>query len=250
MSSLAPLMGPALGVGRAEEIAQRLAEAIHLGILTDGEQLPVEVELAKQFGVSPMTVREALAQLRRQSLVWTKRGRSGGTFVRRASGPPLDELLARLSQTSMAKLRDLADEHAAVSGHAAELGAVRASRVTVRRLFALTDSLAKAGNVSGRMRADCRFHIEVGIGAQSERLTRQEVALQGELAGLLWLPGSTDDLDRHVSEHQEIATAIASESPAVARELAQRHSYNNLRRLVSEHLRLLAANGAVEAEAT
>ena len=69
-------------------MVQRITEAIHLGLLADGEQLPVEVELARQFGVAPMTVREALAELRDQGLVETRRGRTGGSFVRRPAGPP------------------------------------------------------------------------------------------------------------------------------------------------------------------
>lgn len=71
MSSLSPLVASEAPVGRADEIVQRITEAIHLGLLDDGERLPVEIDLAAQFGVAPMTVREALATLREQELVET-----------------------------------------------------------------------------------------------------------------------------------------------------------------------------------
>ncbi len=77
---------------------QRITEAIHLGLLDDGERLPVEVDLAAQFGVAPMTVREALATLREQELVETRRGRSGGSFVRRPEGPPVEALTVAASR--------------------------------------------------------------------------------------------------------------------------------------------------------
>ena len=85
MSSLSPLIGPITSTSRADEVVQRIAEAIHLGLLNDGEQLPVEVELARQFGVAPMTVREALAELR---ATWPGRDppRTQGRLVRDAAG--------------------------------------------------------------------------------------------------------------------------------------------------------------------
>ena len=46
VSALSPLIGPVSSRPRADELVQRITEAIHLGLLNDGEQLPVEVELA------------------------------------------------------------------------------------------------------------------------------------------------------------------------------------------------------------
>ena len=67
---------------RADAVVRRLADGIALGILAPEEQLPSETELADTFGVSPVTVREALTMLREQGLVATRRGRGGGSFVR------------------------------------------------------------------------------------------------------------------------------------------------------------------------
>src|SRR5215467_1164181 len=50
--------------GRADTVTRRLAKAIRLGLLLDGERLPAESQLAGQLGVSTVTLREALATLR------------------------------------------------------------------------------------------------------------------------------------------------------------------------------------------
>ncbi|MFT3874559.1 MAG: winged helix-turn-helix domain-containing protein [Nocardioides sp.] len=142
MSALSPLIGQVTSTSRADELVQRITEAIHLGLLSDGEQLPVEVELARQFGVAPMTAREALAELRDRGLVETRRGRRGGSFVIRPDGPPVDYLRGRLAAMTVSELRDLADEHLAVAGQAAKLAAERAAVANVRRLFALGEQLA------------------------------------------------------------------------------------------------------------
>ena len=68
--------------GRADTVTRRLANAIRLGLLLDGERLPAESQLAGQLGVSTVTLREALATLRTMGLVETRRGRGGGSFVR------------------------------------------------------------------------------------------------------------------------------------------------------------------------
>lgn len=245
MSSLSPLVAPEAPVGRADEIVQRITEAIHLGLLDDGERLPVEVDLAAQFGVAPMTVREALATLREQELVETRRGRSGGSFVRRPAGPPVDQLAARLSAMSASDLRDLFDEHTAIAGQAARLAAERAAPYVVRRLFAFTDQLDSATTLGDRIRADSRFHIEVAVASQSARLARREANLQAEVAGLIWLPiGPPVAVAAYVEELHAIAAAVAAENPLEARRLAEDHVMGQLPRLTSVHLDLTTQESA------
>jgi GntR family transcriptional repressor for pyruvate dehydrogenase complex len=239
VSSLSPLVAPEAPVSRADEIVQRITEAIHLGLLDEGERLPVEVDLAAQFGVAPMTVREALATLRDQGLVETRRGRSGGSFVRRPDGPPVEALTARLAAMSASDLRDLFDEHTAIAGQAARLAAERAASYTVRRLFALTDQLGAAETLGDRIRADSRFHIQVAVASQSARLARREANLQAEVAGLVWLPvGPPVDIAAHVEQQHDIAAAVASESPVEARRLAEDHVMGQLARLTEINLEL------------
>ena len=250
------LISPLAAAGRAEEVVQRVSQAIQLGLFVDGEQLPPETEFAAQLGVSAMTLREALASLRQQGLVETRRGRTGGTFVRRPTSPPVGLLRERLRGMTTSSLRDLIDEQFAVSGAAAKLAAARASGADVRRLYTLVRQLSAASTLGSRIRADSRFHIEVAQASQSERLTRLEVGLQTQLGELLWLPpgatGSTGptaateatELLDHVAvsaEHAAIADAIAAEDGDRARMLAERHVEWNLRRLTA--MRLAMAQG-------
>ena len=239
MSSLSPLVAAEAPMGRADEIVQRITEAIHLGLLDDGERLPVEVDLAAQFGVAPMTVREALATLRDQELIETRRGRSGGSFGRRPAGPPIDRLTARLAAMSASDLRDLFDEHTAIAGQAARLAAERAAPSMVRRLFALTDQLGVAATLGDRIRADSRFHIEVAVASQSARLARREANLQAEVAGLIWLPiGPPIDVTAYVDQKHALAAAVAAENPQEARRLAEAHVMGQLARVTAVNLDL------------
>jgi len=67
-------------VRQAQEVESALLARIQTGQDVDG-RLPSETDLATQFGVSRVTVREALSSLERQGLVIRKQGL--GTFINR-----------------------------------------------------------------------------------------------------------------------------------------------------------------------
>jgi DNA-binding FadR family transcriptional regulator len=69
--------------GVAKQVADKIRAAILDGRLKIDERLPTEEELAKSFGISRPTVREALKRLAAQNLIRSQRGPTGGTFVKR-----------------------------------------------------------------------------------------------------------------------------------------------------------------------
>jgi GntR family transcriptional regulator len=66
-------------VPRYHQIATYLVSQLRSGAMSSSERLPPEEELARQFGVSRSTVRQALASLERDGLVVRRRGL--GTFL-------------------------------------------------------------------------------------------------------------------------------------------------------------------------
>jgi DNA-binding FadR family transcriptional regulator len=232
-SARSAMFAPLGQVGRAEAVAARLVDAITLGLLADEEQLPSEADLAAQFGVSTVTVREALVALRQQGLVETRRGRSGGSFVRTPAHPPADVWRERLQEVSLSDLRDVGDHYLAIAGAAAKLAAERSSPEDVERLRLATDDLRAARGLDVT-RAERQFHLEVAAAAQSPRLTHEEVHLQAELGGLLWLPLGGDAHPHE--EHAAITAAIASADGDLARKLTEEHLLGALDRLADVHL--------------
>jgi DNA-binding FadR family transcriptional regulator len=218
--------------GRADLVARRLGEAIRLGLVLDGERLPNEARLAEQLGVSTVTLREALAMLREQGLVSTRRGRRGGTFVRAPADPA-----APLVRFSVQELRDLGDHRAAVSGTAARLAAQRALPEEVRRLREQALRLRAATTASERRRADTQFTIEVAAAAQSPRLAREEARLRAQVGDLLGLALEAGEHALLVRERDRLVDAIASRKAERARRLAERHVAVETERLIRRRLR-------------
>ncbi|MCP9984052.1 FadR/GntR family transcriptional regulator [Actinomadura madurae] len=159
------VFAPVDNTARVHAVVRRLTDAIGLGLLGDGEQLPSETDLAAYLGVSTVTLREALMALRQQGLIETRRGRGGGSFVR-APARPFD-LEERLRSLSAEQLRDLGDHYAAIAGAAARLAAARSLPGDVRRLRRTLEEMAGTGTGDGMCRLEGRLHLEVAAASQS-----------------------------------------------------------------------------------
>lgn len=230
------LLAPLGAGGRAAEVERRIEEAIELGALGDGEQLPSETDLAADLGVSPMTLREALVGLRRSGLVETRRGRGGGTFVRGSAAVQRARLQARLEARSTDQLRDLGDEHAALAAMAAMLAAERALDADLDQLERHTDDLERAENEGAARTADSRFHIELAVAARSLRLTHALTRMQADLAGLTWTLLGAERAPVAASEHRMLLAALRRRDGAKAARLAREHLDRETAALVARRI--------------
>lgn len=67
------------GVALYIQVRETLRDQIKQGLLEPGQKLPAEDELAAQFGVSRMTLRQGITDLIDEGVLWRRRG--VGTFV-------------------------------------------------------------------------------------------------------------------------------------------------------------------------
>lgn len=233
--------GPLPEGGRADAITRQLSQAIAMGLLPDGARLPSETELAASLGVSNVTLRESLAELRRQGLLETRRGRGGGSFVRLARGDAYELIRRGLLALSLDDLRDIRDFHCAVAAGAAGLAAARVARSSIRQLRHLADALQDADDRTARVRADARFHIEIAALSRSARLTRAELGLQDEVAPLLWMPGfEAFRPEEAVAQHRALVDALEARDGGRARELAESHVKAGLDHVILMRMDLVA----------
>jgi DNA-binding FadR family transcriptional regulator len=222
---------------RVDAVVRRLGDAIGLGLLGDGEQLPGESELSARLGVATVTLREALVVLRQQGLVTTRRGRGGGTFVCAPTDALDDRLRARLLAHSTEELRDLADHWAALAGATARLAAERADPQDLDAPRRSLGAFAEAEDPAARGRVDGRFHVEIAAAAQSARLTREEIRFQTEIGPLLCLAFNQPEAHREAhAQHRALLDAVASGDGPRARDLAEQHVQFGLRRLIERRL--------------
>ncbi len=72
------------GVATYVQIIQQTKQAIRLGLLVPGDQLPTAREVVEATAINPNTVLKAYRELEREDLVEARRGQ--GTFIRRTLG--------------------------------------------------------------------------------------------------------------------------------------------------------------------
>jgi DNA-binding FadR family transcriptional regulator len=77
-----------------EKIVDEIKNAIQTDKLRPGDKLPSEMELAKIFGVSRVTVREALRILEISGLILIKQGARGGGFIKMDAPKKLKECIS------------------------------------------------------------------------------------------------------------------------------------------------------------
>ena len=81
------------------QVERQIREAILGGEFSQGDKLPAEIELAKQFGVSRPTVREALSSLVAAGLIRKIPGVTGGSFVNSVTPDSLSSMLSESMDT-------------------------------------------------------------------------------------------------------------------------------------------------------
>jgi GntR family transcriptional regulator len=84
------------GVAPYLQIVQQVKQALRLGLLQEGDQLPTVREVIAQITINPNTVFKAYRELEREGLVNSRPG--AGTFVRRT--------LTTTSPTTQAELQE------------------------------------------------------------------------------------------------------------------------------------------------
>jgi len=117
---LTGLLRPVREGNAFEETVERLLTVIKLGLVGPGERFPPERELAAQFGISRLTLREAIRELQQAGYVESRRGRAGGTFVTGAPPAPDRGELRRLAREEGDRLTDALTFRLALETGAAE----------------------------------------------------------------------------------------------------------------------------------
>jgi DNA-binding FadR family transcriptional regulator len=217
---------PIAGQSLVDLTVKRLKTAVSLGMIEIGEQLPSEPGLAERLGVSPATLREALAGLRAAGVVETKRGRGGGSmFVREALPPPVEEARAHLAAFSFDDLRDLGEYYTAISGRAAALAAERATPTEADLLRSLVGAMFESRELCTIGRLDAQFHIGLASAARSTRLTAAETSVQAELAEFVSLVAMPlTRLRVAQSQHEQIIDAVCARDMRRSCEAAEWHA--------------------------
>ena len=219
----------------AERVMARLSGDIRGGRLAPGARLPTEQELTSTMGVSRTVVREAVAALRADGLVVTRRG--SGAYV--ADNPTASPF--RIVAPHIGRIEDVLDVmelRLAVEVEAAALAAERASRkqvASVRTALRDIDRALRGGE--GAVAEDFAFHRAIAEATGNAQFPRFLAFLGSHVIPRQSVRLSVDTpaerrayLDRIQQEHNRIVAGIAGGDPVEARRAMRDHLTRSLER--------------------
>ncbi|WP_433084359.1 FadR/GntR family transcriptional regulator [Dactylosporangium sp. CA-052675] len=223
-----PMWRPVRGGNAFEITVARLAQAIRLGLVPVGERLPPERELAERLQVSRVTLREAIAALREAGFLESRRGRSGGTFVVRATGDPGDagqvQDAATLAREMGDALHDALDFRRVLEPGAAALAATRALSAPDRAHLVACLAAARTRDPLTRRVNDSRLHLAIAAASGSTSVAASIADVQLRLDRLLAaIPVLRRNLDHSDAQHERVVEAILAGDPEVARGEMEEH---------------------------
>ncbi len=209
--ALAQVLSPPIKRSLADDVAERLRNAILSGQLAPEERLR-EVELAEMLGVSRGPVREALGRLDREGLVVI--GRTGRTTVARLSRQDLDEVFS-LRRT----LERLAVEYACVRATAEDIAGMQ---VVVDDM---ATALARGISEKEGAELDLRFHDALYQASRHQRLLNFWNTLRPQIYVIMLgrNVASADFKDAVVYGHQGIVDVIKTRDKEQALDLIEQH---------------------------
>jgi GntR family transcriptional repressor for pyruvate dehydrogenase complex len=204
---------------RNEEVRRQIEDAIKGGDFAPGERLPSERELVETFGVSRVSVREAIRSLEAIGLVRVYHGR--GVFVTdRRSG--LGEPMARWLDRHRDEVLELLGVRGALDEYAAALAAENHDAAKIAAITAAHEAFAAAveneASAGDLVPLDIDLHVAIAEASGNRLLYDLLSDLHSYLAEsrylALVLPGRPA---RSAAEHAEIVAAIATGDAAAAR---------------------------------
>jgi DNA-binding FadR family transcriptional regulator len=170
-----------------------------------GSQLPLETELQDLYGVSRVTLRQAVQALVHVGLLETVQG--SGTFVTASS--ELDAVLSRYLADS--DLVHLLEARLAVEPEAADIAARRVTSAELSRmeqLLAESLRVAEAGDAEKLVPLSADFHRSVVLAAHNPLLTALYEAIEPATETTVRSGSDHAPLTSFVHEHGQILDAL------------------------------------------
>lgn len=202
-----------------DRVAAALTEAIAAGAIAPGTQL-VEVDLAREFGVSRHTVREAFRLLAHQGFV--EHAPFRGVSVRSFTDADVEEVYRarRVLETHGAERAAAAapDTRRALAAHAAAF-----------------DRAAREGRWADAFAADLDFHAGIVACLGSRRLDAlmRDLLLSLHLAEVVLPDTDRAGFARSRSQHREILRALEARQPRAAKAAVLHHLDDSERGLLA-----------------
>jgi GntR family transcriptional repressor for pyruvate dehydrogenase complex len=224
LSPVEPAWTPVRTHSVANQIVAQVRDALFAGRLSPGDPLGSEKGLAASFGVSRITVRDALRTLETMGIVEIRVGAGGGARIAEGNPDRFADALAVQLRLVGVSAHEIMDAQVAVEGRAAELAAENATADDLARLASLVEEAEDLARDPARFTAaGFAFHLAVAEASHNRALLAQLKALRH----IVWpteTPRTTPSIAARVLKvHRAIVEAIRAQDADGARTMMVSH---------------------------
>lgn len=224
-----------VSIGRVSQIiVDQVRALIRQGKLLPGDRLPSERDLCIRFGVSRVTVREALRVLEAGGLVSIRVGARGGAFVTAPTSARVGEGLADLLALSPLSAAEVTEARMVVELGIVSMVVQRATTEDLADLKAICKKQRDAlENESYSMELSAEFHVRVAACTHNSAVEMLVGSFHGPLLMSLEEAHVRAPLMGHrgAKEHLHLVHAIARRDEAAAKTIMRRHLQRTAKRV-------------------
>src|SRR3979411_2630201 len=164
------VLAPIRPTRASSDVIAQIRQAIMSGQYQPGDRLPTEREMAQQFGVSRVTVRDALRALEANGLVRVKVGGQGGPYVSTPDIALLSDSIGTHLHLRGTSFQHLAEARRALERTAARLAAQRAPPDDLAALEAAIQGPMRPPHSSDTAASSLDFHTALVIASHNQAL--------------------------------------------------------------------------------
>ncbi|MDB5409136.1 MAG: hypothetical protein JWL84_4048 [Rhodospirillales bacterium] len=216
-------------------IAQQIRDAVFAGTLKPGDYVGSEMDLAQQFGVSRIPVRDAMKTLAAMGIIDIRVGAGGGARVAQGDLARFAGALAVQFKLVGITVAELLDSQIAIESAGAALAAERATSEDIAELELLLARLAaQMDDPHGFTVTALSFHFRVVQASHNRALTIQAQALV-EVLDATYQPQTTPEVAADVlSRHRRLVQLIKARDAAGASAAMTQHLERVRRRILKD----------------
>lgn len=225
---------PIVAINVSDQVVERLATAVALGVYVPGQRLPSERELAERLSVSRSTVREALGRLTDAGYLEPRRGRTGGYFVLSDWRASSEELVRRHLSARWAEFEALFDARDLVEPLIAATAAERRDEADREAIATALEAYQEAPDREASRVADGQLHHAIAAATHNPLLVDFSLRLRASVSLDLGAEPYTPAVrDAAAIEHAQLAAAVIDAEPELASRIAASH-FRITERLIRE----------------